>query len=66
MAAMSELVRTAEAARAVGVSAATLRRWARAGLVVPATQTLGGQDRWDVDALRRQVTEANERRNDDE
>lgn len=62
MLAMSEtvasLVRTAEAARVVGVSAATLRRWARAGLVTPATKTLGGQDRWDLDALRQQIADA--------
>lgn len=51
------LVRTAEAARELGVDPATLRRWARAGTVTPATRTLGGQDRWDLDDLRKQVRE---------
>ncbi|ALE72588.1 hypothetical protein AD006_12375 [Pseudonocardia sp. EC080610-09] len=49
------LIRTAEAARALGVSPATLRRWARAGRVKPAERTLGGQDRWDLHDLREQV-----------
>lgn len=51
----ADLLRTAEAARALGVSAATLRRWARAGKVAPASKTLGGQDRWDLDDLREQI-----------
>ncbi|NIB30833.1 MerR family DNA-binding transcriptional regulator [Pseudonocardia sp. MCCB 268] len=38
-------IRTTEAARAPGVSPATLRRWSRAGKVKPAERTLGGQDR---------------------
>ncbi len=54
------LVRTAEAARVLGVSSETLRRWSRAGKVKPAQRTLGGQDRWDLDDLRRQVQEIHE------
>ncbi|MDN5918669.1 MAG: MerR family DNA-binding transcriptional regulator [Pseudonocardia sp.] len=49
------LIRTAEAARALGVSSATLRRWARAGKVKPAERTLGGQDRWNLTELREQI-----------
>ncbi|MFR9803198.1 MerR family DNA-binding transcriptional regulator [Pseudonocardia sp. RS010] len=49
------LIRTAEAARALGVSSETLRRWSRAGRVKPARRTLGGQDRWDLEDLKRQV-----------
>lgn len=53
--AAKRLIRTAEAARHLGVDPATLRRWARAGAVQPATRTIGGQDRWDLDDLREQI-----------
>lgn len=51
------LIRTAEAARELGIDPATLRRWARAGIVRPATRTAGGQDRFDLDDLKRQIDE---------
>jgi predicted site-specific integrase-resolvase len=52
------LVSTAEAARAVGMSAVTLTRYARTGRVKPAVATPGAERttyRWDVDDLRRQL-----------
>jgi DNA-binding transcriptional MerR regulator len=58
------LLRTAEAARELGIDASTLRRWARAGTVSPAERTLGGQDRWDLADLRRQVRERLDQRDD--
>lgn len=46
---------TGKAAKAIGVSLATLQRWAHAGTVTPALVTPGGHFRWDVDDLRRQL-----------
>lgn len=51
----TELVTTAEAASQIGVDRATLVRWARKGYVEPAYVTPGGQYRWDMDDLRRQL-----------
>jgi 8-oxo-dGTP diphosphatase len=50
-----DLVNTATAARAVGVSPRSLARWAQEGLVVPAVVTPGGWLRWDVAELRQQL-----------
>jgi DNA-binding transcriptional MerR regulator len=52
---MSRYVTTGEAARELGISTATLTRWAAAGLVVPAQRTAGGHYRWDLPVLRAQV-----------
>lgn len=49
-------VTTGPAAKAIGVHKVTLWRYYRKGLVSPARVTLGGQLRWDVEDLRRQVT----------
>ena len=40
------------AALALGVSAHTLRRWERAGLLTPEGRTLGGQRRYDLARLQ--------------
>ena len=52
VAGVTHYVRTAEAARALGVSASTLWWWWRAGKVHPALVTQGGQARWNVAKLR--------------
>src|SRR6266699_4644861 len=52
---MNRYVTTGAAARALGVSTATLTRWAAAGRVTPAERTLGGHYRWDLTALRAEV-----------
>ena len=52
---MSRYVSTGDAARELGISTATLTRWAAAGLVVPAERTAGGHYRWDLPVLRAQV-----------
>lgn len=44
-----------KAAKAVGVSATSLRRWARMGILKPALKTPGGHYQWDVEDLRRQL-----------
>lgn len=51
----TELVTTAVAARHVGVSSATLWRWWRGGSIAPAFTTPGGQARWNLADLRRQL-----------
>ena len=43
------------AADALGVGLSTLQRWAAAGIVTPAWRTPGGQARWDLDDLQRQL-----------
>jgi DNA-binding transcriptional MerR regulator len=48
---------TAQAAAAIGVHVVTLQRWAKQEIVKPAFRTAGGQYRWDVDDLRRQLAE---------
>ncbi len=48
-------ITTGDAARALGVSTATLTRWAAAGTVTPAEVTAGGHFRWDLASLRAQV-----------
>jgi len=52
---MSRYVTTGDAARALGISSATLTRWAAAGTVTPAERTAGGHYRWDLPVLREQV-----------
>jgi 8-oxo-dGTP pyrophosphatase MutT (NUDIX family) len=49
------LVPSSRAARALGIARETLWRWQQAGHVRPAYVTPGGQARWDVDDLRRQL-----------
>jgi predicted site-specific integrase-resolvase len=50
-----KLVATGVAAREIGVARTTLYRWWQDGLVEPALVTAGGQARWDVDDLKRQL-----------
>ncbi|PVY95875.1 MerR family transcriptional regulator [Actinomycetospora cinnamomea] len=51
----SELVSTPEAARSLGVSARTLQRYVRDGVVTPEITLPSGQYRWDIAKLRRQI-----------
>lgn len=55
------LIRTAEAARELAIDPSTLSRWAQAGIVTPAHRTAGGQARWNLDDLRRQIAEHEEK-----
>lgn len=52
---MERLVTSGVAARHLGVSIATLSRWTARGLITPAQVTAGGQYRWDLASLSRQV-----------
>lgn len=51
------LVTTQDAAKAVNVHPATLRRWVDSGKVTPTSKTLGGHARWDVQDLLRQIAD---------
>lgn len=44
-----------QAATRLGVGISTLQAWAAKGLVKPAWRTPGGQARWDIDDLERQL-----------
>jgi DNA-binding transcriptional MerR regulator len=52
---MSRYITTGDAARALGISSATLTRWVAAGIVTPAERTAGGHFRWDMASLRAQL-----------
>jgi hypothetical protein len=44
-----------QAAEQIGVAVSTLQSWAAQGLVTPAWRTPGGQARWDLADLKRQL-----------
>jgi 8-oxo-dGTP pyrophosphatase MutT (NUDIX family) len=50
-----KLVTTSRAARELDVHPSTLWRWQKAGMITPSWTTPGGQARWDLDLLRRQL-----------
>ncbi len=50
-----QLVTTPEAARALGISARTIQRYVKAGLITPDLRLPSGRYRWDVDRLRAQI-----------
>ena len=52
---VSRYITTGDAARELGISSATLTRWAAAGTVTPAERTAGGHFRWDMASLRAQL-----------
>jgi DNA-binding transcriptional MerR regulator len=52
---ITKLITTGEAAKEVGVDRGTLHRWWQEGIVEPSLVTAGGQGRWDIDDLRRQL-----------
>lgn len=55
-----QLVSSGRAAKALGVSRATLWRWHSRGLVTAALITAGGQLRWNIEQLRHQLTNLQE------
>jgi DNA-binding transcriptional MerR regulator len=52
---MSRYTTTGDAAKALGISSATLTRWVGKGIATPAETTAGGHYRWDMASLRAQV-----------
>jgi DNA-binding transcriptional MerR regulator len=57
------LLSTGEAAKAIGVGRATLARWWADGLVTPELVTAGGHARWDVEKLKGQLRDRQQRDN---
>ena len=49
------LLKSSEAADLLGVGVSTLQSWAAKGIVTPTWRTPGGQARWDMAALERQL-----------
>jgi excisionase family DNA binding protein len=52
---VGDLLSTGEAAKRIGVARGTLARWRQEGRVTPTMTTAGGQARWDLDDLKRQL-----------
>jgi putative resolvase len=53
-----KLVPIAHAARVLGVSVSTMRRWEREGRLLPDIYTLGGQRRYSLVGLRKVMAQA--------
>ncbi|WP_043536101.1 MerR family transcriptional regulator [Saccharomonospora cyanea] len=60
-----KLLSTGEAAKHLGVARGTLTRWWQRGMVEPEFVTAGGQARWDLDDLLRQLEELRKRQRDE-
>jgi DNA-binding transcriptional MerR regulator len=60
------LVPTGVAARELGIHPTTLTRWAKSGMVTPASVTVGGHLRWDLEQLKAELRELRERGDADE
>jgi predicted site-specific integrase-resolvase len=56
-----DLVHTSDAAKALGISARSIARWAAEGRITPDLVTPGGHMRWNITNLRRQLEEARKR-----
>lgn len=52
---MGKLVSTKEVADEIGVARQTVSRWVRDGVITPARRTAGGQSRFDLDDVKRQL-----------
>jgi predicted site-specific integrase-resolvase len=50
-----QLVPTPDAAKALGISARTIQRYVKAGLIEPDLRLPSGKFRWNVDRLREQI-----------
>lgn len=50
-----QLVPTPDAARALGISARTIQRYVKAGLITPDLRLPSGRYRWDVARLREAI-----------
>ena len=61
MLAVEKLLHTSEAAKALGISARSIARWAAEGKIVPDLVTPGGHLRWSIENLRQQLLELRER-----
>lgn len=55
------LMTSSEVAAELGLSRSSIARYAAAGYITPELTTPGGQYRWDLEAVRRQLRELRER-----
>lgn len=55
MAGKARLVTSAELARAFGLSARSIQRYRRDGLITPEIVSPGGHARWDIEKVRQQL-----------
>lgn len=53
------LISSVDAARALGISARTIQRYAKVGLITPDITLASGQYRWNLDRLRDQINAIN-------
>jgi DNA-binding transcriptional MerR regulator len=60
-----ELVTTSELARALRLSLRSIKRYIAAGQIKPELTTPGGHYRWNVESVRRQLRELQQRTRDD-
>jgi DNA-binding transcriptional MerR regulator len=60
-----DLVTTSQLARALGVSLSSIKRYVAAGQITPDLTTPGGHHRWNVENVRRQLREVQQRMKDD-
>lgn len=61
MAESEQLLTTGQTARRLGLSASTLQRYVKAGLIEPDLVTAGGHYRFDPESVRRQLRALRER-----
>ena len=59
-----ELLTTSQLARALGLSLSSIKRYISAGQIKPDLTTPGGHYRWNVESVRRQLRELQQRRQD--
>jgi DNA-binding transcriptional MerR regulator len=55
MAGQARLVTSAELARALGLSARSIQRYRRDGLITPEVVSPGGHARWDIEKVRQEI-----------
>jgi DNA-binding transcriptional MerR regulator len=55
------LLTSAELARELGLTARTIQRYRREGMITPEFESVGGHARWDPDKVRQQIRELRNR-----
>ncbi|WP_346072228.1 MerR family transcriptional regulator [Saccharopolyspora thermophila] len=61
----ARLVTSSEVARELGVARQTVARWVREGVITPAVVTAGGQGRFNIEEVKRQLREHGQRQRND-
>ncbi|GAA0516687.1 hypothetical protein GCM10011581_46680 [Saccharopolyspora subtropica] len=58
----ARLITSSEVARELGVARQTVNRWVREGVITPIIVTAGGQGRFDIEEVKRQLREHGQRK----